>query len=198
MSGATGRTPFDYAASKERRRQEWQRRMAGFDGLVFKAAPLQPAKDSEGIGVKVGGDPEPLIDYLRGDGPLSDDDRESLAWLIEQYAELIKRKLRRNGRPRGSITPKTAATEYASCLVRLGKAAWCRKHGRKRAPKALTQGLIKRAIDLMEAEMPKARGKISAEAVEDGSYLRPDCKTEEYICIDLDEARREIIELALK
>jgi hypothetical protein len=197
MSGETGRTPFDYV-DKERRRQAWQRRMAGFDGLVFKAAPLQPAKDSEGIGCKVGGDPEPLIAYLRGDGPLSNDDRESLAGLIEQYADLIKRKLPRNGRPRGSITPKTAATECASCLVRIVKAAWCRKHGRKRAPKDLTQGLIKRAIKLMEAEIPKARGKISAEAVEIGSYVRPDRKTEEYICMELEEAKCEIIELALK
>jgi len=189
MSGATGRKPldFDYAAIKESRRQEWQRRMAGFYGLVFKARPLRRASD-----------PEPLIDYLLGDGPLSDDDRESLAWLIEEYDGLIKRKLRRNGRPRGSITPKTRATKFASCLVRIGKAAWCWEHDRKRAPKALTQGLIKRAIELAEAEIPKARGKISAEAVKEGSYLRPDSKLEEYICIELDEARREIIELALK
>jgi hypothetical protein len=198
MSGAAGRTPVDYAAIKERRRQEWQRRMAGFDGLVFKAWPLQPAKDSEGIGLKVGGDPEPLIAYLRGDGPLSHDDRESLAGLIEQYADLIKRKLRPNGRPRGSITPKTAATECASCLVRMGKAAWCRKHGRKRAPKALTQGLIKRAIELMEAEIPKARGKICAEAVESGSYLKPDPKTTQCVVEFHDEARWAMIELALK
>jgi hypothetical protein len=200
MSGPAGRTPFDYAAVWERRRQEWQRRMAGFDGLVFKARPLQPAKDSEGwIGSKVGGDPEPLIDYLRGDGPISDDDRESLAGLIEQYADLIKRKLRPSGRPLGSKTPKTAATECASFLVRIGKARWCREHGRKRAPpKALIQGLIKRAIELMEADFPKARGKISAEAVKAGSYLRPDRRTEEYICIHLEEAQRDILELALK
>jgi hypothetical protein len=195
MSGATGRTPFDY---KERRRQAWRRRMAGFYGLVSKARPLQPVKDSEGIGLQVGGDPEPLIDYLRGDGPLSNDDRESLAELIEQYDDLIKRNLRRNGRPRGSITPKTEATECASCLVRFGKAEWCRNHGRKRAPKAVTEALIKRAIELMEAEIPNARRKISAEAVKEGSYLRPNRKTEEYICRDLEEAKWEIIELALK
>ena len=198
MSGATCRTPFDYAAIKERRRQAWQRRMAGFDGLVFKAWPLQPAKDDEGIGCKVGGDPEPLIDYLRGDGPLSDDDHESLAGLIEQYAELIKRKLRPNGRPRGSTTPKTAATKRASCLVRIGKAAWCREHGRKRAPKALTQGLIKRAIELMEAEIPKARGKISKVDVRSGSNLTKCMDWGEHVNEYLFEAKREIIELALK
>jgi len=82
--------------------------------------------------------------------------------------------------------------------VRMGKAAWCSNHGRKRAPRALTQGLIKRAIELMEAEIPKARGKISAEAVKDGSYLRPDRKTVEHISFDLEDAQREIIELALK
>jgi hypothetical protein len=193
MSGATGRKP-----DKEPRRQEWQRLTAGFVGLVFKAWPRQPAKNSEGIGSKVGGDPEPLIDYLRDDGPLSNEDRDWLAWLIGQYHELIMRHLKPNGRPRGSITPKTAATERASCLVRMGKKAWCRRHGRKRAPKALTQVLIKRAIELMEAEIPKARGKISAEAVKEGSYLKPDPNTEEYICIELYEAMQDIIELASK
>ena len=143
-------------------------------------------------------DPEPLIAYLEGNGPLADEDRQWLASLIEQYDGLIKRKLRPNGRPSGSITPKTEATKCASCLVRIGKTAWCRTHGRKRAPKALTQRLIKRAIELMEAEIPKARGKISAEAVKDGSYLRPDRKTEEYISDGLEEAKWEIIELALE
>jgi len=192
MSGATG------LIDKERRKQWWQRRMAGFYGLVFEAWPLQPAKNDEGIGCKVGGDPGPLIDYLRGDGPLCDDDRQSLALLIEAYDDLIKRNLRPNGRPRGSITPKTWATECASCLVWMGKKKWCREHGRKRAPKALTEGLIKRAIELMEAEIPKARGKISAEAVKEGSYLKPDPNTEEYICNELEEAMWEIKELALK
>src|SRR5262249_2690840 len=194
MSGAAGRTPIDYTA----RRQKWQRWMDGFVGLVFKAWPLQPAKDGEGIGSKGGGDREPLIAYLEGNGPLADEDRQWLASLIEQYDGLIKRKLRPNGRPSGSITPKTEATKCASCLVRIGKTAWCRTHGRKRAPKALTQRLIKRAIELMEAEIPKARGKISAEAVKDGSYLRPDRKTEEYISDGLEEAKWEIIELALE
>ena len=142
--------------------------------------------------------PEPLIEYLRGDGPISNDDRELLAGLIEQYADLIKRKLRPSGRPRGSITPKTAATQCASFLVRIGKARWCREHGGKKAPPALTQRLIKRAIELMEADYPKARGKISAEAVKKGSYLRPDRRTEDYICIHLEEAQRDIMELALK
>jgi hypothetical protein len=178
MSGAGGRKRgFDFAPIAERRK----RKMAGVPLLVIKATR---------------GHREPLIEYLSGGPQLSKDDSSWLAWLIEQYDELIKRKLRRNGRPRGSITPKTAATECASCLVRMGKAAWCRKHRRKRAPTALTQGLIKRAIELMEAEIPKARGKVSAEAVKDRSYLRPDPKTEEYICIDLEEARWEIIELA--
>ena len=79
-----------------------------------------------------------------------------------------------------------------------GEKKWCREHGRKRAPKALTEGLIKRAVELMEAEIPKARGKISAEAVKEGSYLKPDPNTEEYICIELEEAMWEIKELALK
>ena len=80
----------------------------------------------------------------------------------------------------------------------MGKAAWCRKQGRKRAPKAVTEVLIRRAIELMEAEFPKARGKISAEAVKEGSYSRPDPKLEERICIDYDDAKCEIVELAWK
>ena len=130
MSGATDRKPLDYDNMIdeerrkqwwERRKQWWQRRMAGFYGLVLDAWPLQNAKNDEGIGCKVGGDPGPLVDYLRGDGPLSADDRDSLASLIEAYDNLIKSKLRPNGRPRGSITPKTWATECASCLVWMGK-----------------------------------------------------------------------------
>src|SRR5262249_34546875 len=192
MSGAAG------LIDKERRKQWWQRRMAGFVGLVFEAWPLQPAKNDEGIGCKVGGNPGPLIDYLRDGGPLSDEDRDWLAGLIGQYDELIKRHLKPNGRPRGSITPKTAATERASCLVRMGKKAWCRRHGRKRAPKALTQVLIKRAIELMEAEIPKARGKISAEAVKEGSYLAKCMDWRQYVGEYLFEANEEIFELALK
>jgi len=182
MSGAAGRKPFDYAAIKEGRRQEWQRRMAGFEGLVFKAWP------------KVGVNPEPLIAYLRGDGPLSRDYRESLIALIERYDGLIKRMLRPNGRPRGSITPKNEAIRCASYLVRIGKNRWRRKHGRQHVPEDILERLSNRAIELVEPEFPSARGKISTGAVIHESHLKrcEEMGTYEF----LDEAKWEIIELA--
>jgi hypothetical protein len=184
MSGATGRKPrFDYAAYAERREKAWQRRMAGFEGLVIKARR---------------GDPEPLINHFRyhvGPLQLSEDDCEMLS-------ELLERKLpRKNGRPRGSVSHKAAAIACAGCLVRIGKAAWCRKHGRKRAPgpdKAPTKMLIERAIKLMEAHFSAARGKISAHAVWDQSNLKKDSETGAHVSEHLDDAIQEIIDLARK
>lgn len=192
MSATTGKIP-PY--------QAWSPRVTVFESLVRKASPFQPVKDSEGYGYKVGGgDAEPLIDYLLGDGPLSDDDRESLAWLIENYAQLIKRKVRGNGRPRGSISNKNAAVVCACYLVRIGKGVWRQKHDRKRVPKAVTNSLIKRAIELTEAHdrFSKARVKISADAVGDKSLVKPDRETVAYVSENLDEAMSEIIELAQK
>jgi hypothetical protein len=180
MTGATSRKPrFDYAAYAERREKAWHRRMAGFEGLVFKA---------------MRGDPQPLIEHLRDVGPLllSVDDRNTLSWLLE-------RKLpRKTGRPPGSVSVKNAAIACACCLVRIGKSVWRREHGRQRVPKAVTNHLIKRAIELMEAEFPKARGKISADAVGDESHLKPDTETGQYVSEYLGDAIREIIELAGK
>src|SRR5262245_9346744 len=98
MSSATGPKPLD-AATKERRRQAWQRRMAGVEGLVHKA---------------LRGNPDPLIAYIDGGGPLqlSENDRQWLAYLLEQ-------KLPRIGRPPGSLTPKNEAIRCASYLVRI-------------------------------------------------------------------------------
>ena len=157
MSGRTGRkTRFDYAVIRESMNQAWQRRMAGFEGLVIRARR---------------GDPEPLIEHLLDVGPLllSAEERNALGWLLE-------RKLpRKNGRPRGSLSHKNTAIACACCLVRIGKAAWCRKHGRKRAPgpdKAPTKILIERAIELVEAHFSEARGRISADAVGDQCLLK--------------------------
>jgi len=148
--------------------------MASFDGLVSKA---------------LRGNPDPLIAYIDGGGPLqlSEDDRHSLAYLLEQ-------KLPRIGRPPGSLTPKNEATRCASYLVRIGKRWWCRKHGRKRVPEDILERLSNRAIELVEPEFPSARGKISTRAVIDESHLK---RCEEMGEAEfLDEAKSEIIELA--
>lgn len=97
---------FDFAASSKVRNEAWQRRMAGFEGLVMTAAK---------------GDPEPLIDYFERSGPfqLSEQDGVLLAWLLRS-------KLPRAAhRPRGSFTPTNQALRRASYLLRFGKRVWC-------------------------------------------------------------------------
>jgi hypothetical protein len=177
MSGATDRNPrFDFDRIAELSKEAWRRRMAGFEGLVRKA---------------IRGNPDPLIAYIDDDGTLllSEDDRRSLAWLLHK-------KLSRIGRPPGSVSPKNAAIACACCLVRIGKSVWRRKHGRQRVPEAVTAPLIKRAIELMEAHFPETRGKISADAVGANSHLKPDSEPADYVAEYLDDAKREIIELA--
>jgi hypothetical protein len=188
VSRATGRKqPIDPALIAERykdpaysaeRSKEAFKRAGGIVGiLTFKA---------------LRGKPDPLVAHLRAPGRhLSEDECKELAHLIE-------RRVPRNGRPRGSVSPKNAAIACACCLVRIGKSVWRRKHGRQRVPKAVTYRLIKRAIELMEAHIPETRGKISADAVGDESHLKPDSETGGYVAEYLDEARREIIELALR
>jgi hypothetical protein len=180
MTGATSRKPrFDYAAYAERREKAWQRRMAGFVGLVIKADR---------------GDPEPLIAYFQ-DGPrqLSEEDCSWLAWFLE------KKLPRKGGRPRGSLTPKNAALACASCLVRIGKNRWRQKHGRQRVPKTAADRLIKRAIELVESEFPSARGQLSADAVGDQSHLKEDySEAGAYVSEHLGDAIQEIIDLARK
>jgi len=186
MSGAGGPKPLDYY--KESRKRAWERMMAGVLGLVMKAYR---------------GHREPLIDYLSGSPQLSVDDGGWLAWLIEEDGRRLEPKKPRNGRPPGSVTPKTLATACASYLVRTGKASWRRKHDRKRAPtkgpkKAPIESLIKRAIELVEAKIPQARGKIDGDDVKSGSNLRPSAHAVDYVLDHLREANAEIIELALK
>jgi hypothetical protein len=183
MSRAVRYEPHvDLASQSKRSRQFHQQRMAGFEGLVIKAYE---------------GDPEPLLAYfLHAGGPrlLSE---ESCCWL----GIFLQEKLlpRRNGRPRGSVTPKTTAIACAGYLVRIGKAEWCRKRGRKRASNAATESLIKRAIELVEAKIPEARGQISIHAVRNEANLGPRVDVlGSFVIDDLHEATWEIIELALK
>ena len=182
MSGATGRTPFDYAAMWEHRRQEWRRRMAGVPGLVIIAAR---------------GDREQLIDYLNA----SEDDSSWLAWLIEKDGWLLEPK--KPGRPPGSVAPKTLATACASYLVRIAKRSWRKRHGRRRAStkgpnKAPIESWIKCAIERVETKIPDVRGKLNEDDVKDGSSVKPSVDAVEYVHDHLPEAVREITELALK
>jgi len=170
MSGAGG---------GELRKQFLERRMAGVPGLVMKA---------------LRGNPDPLIAYFRNcdQRQLSGDDCESLASLLEEKLP------RKNGRPRGSVTPKNAATACASYLVRHGKRRWRLKHGRQRVPKAVVERLSERAIELAEPEFPSARGKIRVAAVIDESCSKRCEEMGQFVAEYLDEAKWEIIELALK
>jgi hypothetical protein len=182
---------FDYAPIAERRKLGWQQRMAGFQGLVFKADR---------------GNPDPLVDYCMSGDPrqLSGEDMASLGWLIENKLARKDRPLveqKRNGRPLGSLTPKNAAIGYAGNLVRVGKKWWCKQHGRTRAPgpnKAPVDRLIKRAIELAEAEYPQARGKITADDVHAASQLEPDARLRECMPDYDPQVQREILEIALK
>jgi hypothetical protein len=63
-------------------------------------------------------------------------------------------------------------------------------------PKAVTNRLIKRAIELMEAHFSEARGRISADVVRDQSYLTEDSGAGAYVSEHLGDAIDEIIELA--
>jgi hypothetical protein len=181
VSGAAGRKRFDFAPIAERRQRAWRR---GIAQLVLNADR---------------GDPHPLIDYL-GEGvprQLSKDDCEWLAWLV-------KRKLpAKNGRPRGSVTVKNDAVACAALLLRIGKAAWCRKHGFNRAPakgpnKAPIDALASLSIELVEAEFPQVHGQIIAEDVIERSNLKPSSEVVEYVTDNLVEARRKITVTALK
>jgi hypothetical protein len=188
MSGSAGRTPFDYAAVAERRRQAFERMMAGVPGLVIIAAR---------------GDREPLIDYLNSGPQLSEDDASCLARLIEKDGWLLEPKKPRNGRPPGSVTPKTLATACASYLVRIAKRSWRKRHDCKRIStkgpnKAPIESWIKYAIERVETKIPQVRGKIDEDDVKSGSNCKSSVDAVEYVCDHLPEAKREIIELALK
>jgi len=156
----------------ESRNEAMQRRLAGFEGLIMRAAH---------------GDPEPLCAYLRdGDPPITEEDARLLAWLLE-------RKLpRRRGRPRGSLSCKNVAVQCASYLVGIGKRRWCKRHGRKIATKNTpVDRLIKRAIELVEPHFPSLRGKINEDEVR-AFKLKPSQEVVELVAEDFPEAKREI------
>jgi hypothetical protein len=62
----------------------------------------------------------------------------------------------------------------------------------------VTNRLVKRAIELMEAHFSAARGKISADAVRDQSQLKEDSEAGAHVSEHLGDAIQEIIDLARK
>jgi hypothetical protein len=157
--------------------------MAGFGGLVHKAAF---------------GNPVPLVEYFGAGEPrqLSGQDCQSMAWLIAQT-------IKRSGRPPGSLQSKNFAIECAANLVRIGTAVWRRKHGYERAPtkgsnKSPKDALVKRAIELVEQDMPQMLGEISAEEVAECARLKPRTEVIEYVGEFLPKAKQEIIDIALE
>jgi hypothetical protein len=130
----------------ERSREDYRRRyQTGFIGLLFKV--LQEKDES------------PLCDYLRSNAPLSDQDREGLAWLIEKL-------LLRGGRPYGRTRGPVWDAEYWIVRqVKRFKEKWREERGRPRVPKAATGTEIDRLIALAEKRFPNAKGKINADHI---------------------------------
>jgi hypothetical protein len=189
VSRATGRKQrIDLADITERnkdpayiaeRKKEALKRAGGIVGL-FKALRSKP---------------HPFVTYLRDvRGHLSEFENEAVEF--KELEDLIYQGGPRIGRPRGSISPKNLAIACACCLVRIGKSAWRQKHRRQRVPKAVTDLLIKRAIELMEDRISETRGEISANAVGVQSHLKPDSEVENFVAEYLDDAQREMMELA--
>jgi hypothetical protein len=166
------------------RRFQWRPRglyPTGIGALVLKARRGDPRAIDE------------LLEQLRQpDAQLKQPD---LGWL----ANLIEKNVSRNGRPRGSLTPENAAILYASYLFRIGKQFWCRKHARQRATdKNLNKAMLKRSIELIEVEIPEARGQVDEDEVKASSNLLPIAEVKETVHEYLPDQVEEIIKIALE
>jgi hypothetical protein len=147
---------FDAAAYRKHTDEVWQKRMAGFDGLLTKA---------------ITGDREPLIDYFRYHGTVSEEQASSMAWFLQRALPRSRR------RRRGPQTVQKAMLIYASCLLRIGKHVWRRNHTyQHEAFNGAVDRLAARAIELVEEEFPNMRGRLSLAAVRD--YNKPIKKNE--------------------
>jgi hypothetical protein len=149
-TGRTSDAAADYAPHVRQARQH------GVRGLVFRAER---------------GDPDPLRDYLLQVGVQvpAHPGEPALALSMEDcraLARLIERKVpRTGGRPKESFSTGNAALRCAVYLTQIGRKAWFKRHGRKRASKNApppTDHLIKCAIGLVEHGFPDPdiRGKL--------------------------------------
>ncbi len=172
---------FDYARGLKRRQQAWERRMAGLHGLIYQAAA---------------GNPEPLRDHFEYGGPwqISEEDGQLLAWLFD--------KLPRTGeahRPRGSLKPKNLAIQAAAYLVRYGKRHWLAKHvnHKNASNKAANDALFNHAVEVMERDIPEARGKFDVDDVKTFTK-KPRKDVSDYVDHELPEAKWEMKQIALR
>lgn len=130
----------DYDDPEYRRRREKEfrsrARMVGhenletFDGLIAHARQ---------------GNTKPLCSYLRSDKPLSRDDREHLAWLIDRIAQHG-----RKGRRPGSAHPTNKHIYAAALVVLREQSKWRAGSRRTYVPKAETDKMIRQVISRME------------------------------------------------
>jgi hypothetical protein len=183
VSAGRSRRRHDYDAVQRRITEALQRRMAGFEGLLHRAAD---------------GDRGPLIEYCEN-GPrqrLAEQDWMALAWFFNK----VLSQPSRDGRPRGSLKPRNAARKFAKHLLQVAARAWCVEHGRQRASnRVLRESWAGHAIELAKREFPQA-GDISYDDLEDDhSDLSPGQRVEDFVCYEvLFEAEWEMKHLALE
>lgn len=158
---------------KPRTVEQWHKMQDGFGALIARAKH---------------GHTEPLCAFLRNPRrELSWQDRDDLAWLIEQTLERSQ-----IGRP-SALKPKNLAIACAGYLVWSGKREWLERHpgyrrvptfGPRKGPRSKhgpTDALVTLAIAAVRKRFRKLRAEdISAEAVREAANLpaRADVKHE--------------------
>jgi hypothetical protein len=132
------------------------------------------------------GETAPLCEFLP-DAPFQMSP-EDLSEHLKMVAWLIETKLTRGKRGKRKVR-RTFAKRLAAYLLRIGKQAWCRKHGYSCFPKSelvkladyeskrerdvlkkgdnppLIKNMMDYAIKVVEHEFPNVRGKIDRDAV---------------------------------
>ncbi len=144
----TKQSRFPYDA--ERRQDAFRKRYlesANFDSLLFRVLWLDDAA--------------PLCRYLESDKPLSAEDRERLAWMLD-----LKLRPPRRGRRRGRArTPLLDAAFRVCSAVRQRRDAERAADFRQRLPKGRLRELVEQAIKADEARHPSSKGLLETEYV---------------------------------